>query len=92
MAEGWSDRSGQLSAIVWRYRLDGDHDVDLVADHQLVALERDVEVDAPLLARQGRGALEADAAVAPRVDADAEVVELEVDRLAGVFDREGGGR
>src|SRR4051794_21740637 len=82
----WPGSGGGLVGLV--DGLNGDDDVDLVADHQLVALERDVEVDAPLLARQLSAALEPDTAVAPRVGGDAEVVQLEVDGLRDVLDRQ----
>src|SRR3954471_977794 len=77
-------RSGGL--VLLEDGLHGDQDVDLVADEKASAVHRDVEVDAPLLAGDRRGALEARAGAAPRVGLDAEELDVQGDRLGDALD------
>ena len=80
-------RAGQaVGLVLLQDGLDGDGDVDLVADQQAAAVQRDVEVDAEVLAGDGRGALEADAGAAPRVAVGAEDLDVEGDRLGDALD------
>src|SRR4051794_7327160 len=79
-------RSGGL--VLLEDGLHGDQEVDLVADQEASTVHRDVEVDAPLLAGDGRGALEAGAGAAPRVGLDAEELDVQGDRLGDALDGE----
>src|SRR3954469_22254552 len=86
---GWSGRVVRPGWSGLRaHCLHGEVDGHLVADEDLAAVERDVEVHAPVLAVDHGGGLEADALVAPRVLAGTEVLDLELDRLGDALDRQ----
>src|SRR4051812_27314310 len=74
-------------------RLDGELDLDLVADQQLAAVERDVEVDTEVLAVDLGGRLETDPGVAVGVLLDTEELHVEVHGVGDALDGElaGGG-
>jgi hypothetical protein len=57
-----------------------------VADEELAAVERDVEVDAEVLAGDLGGGLEAETRAAPRVGAGAEELDVELDRTGDALD------
>src|SRR4051794_2058138 len=59
---------------------------DLLADEDAAGLEGGVPADAPVLAVDRHVALEAHAAVAPRVDGGSGVLEVEGDRLGDALD------
>src|SRR5581483_10147781 len=75
-----------------KHGLDLEGDVHRVADEELAAVERDVEVHTELLAGDLGRRLEADALAAPRVGLDAEVLDVELDRLGDALDRQLAGR
>ena len=59
---------------------------DLLADEDAAGFERGVPVDAPVLAVDRGGALEADALVAVGIDGGAGVLEVDGDRLGDALD------
>src|SRR6478752_7403387 len=66
--------------------LDGERDLDLVADEELAALERLVPLDAEVLPVDRGGRLGAQLGLAPRVGLDAEELRGQVDRLGDAVD------
>src|SRR5690606_12236131 len=69
-------------------RLDLQGDRDLVAEHDLVPLERDVELDAEVAAADGRGRGEARPGAAPGIRADAVELGQQPDGTGDVLDRQ----
>src|SRR5690606_24838389 len=69
-------------------RLDLQGDRDLVAEHDLVPLERDVELDAEVAAADGRGRGEARPGAAPGIRADAVELRQQPDGTGDVLDRQ----
>src|SRR6266545_4821717 len=79
-------RAGAHGASGLKGGLHVEVDVDLVAEQQLAAVERDVEVDAPLLAADAGGGLETGDGLAVRVLLDTEQLDVQLDRLGDVLD------
>src|SRR4051812_12757165 len=87
----WGARAVSCGARRASGLLDGrdvELEADLVGDEHAAGLERGVEGDAPVLAVDRGGALEAGADVAERVLGEAGELEGHGDRLGGVADRE----
>src|SRR5919106_2464001 len=82
-------RSGvRWLGLLLEYGLDLQVDGHLVADDEPIALERDVEVDAEVLAADLGRRFEADAGAAPWIGSDAEELQVELDGPGHVLDGE----
>src|SRR3954452_21814090 len=79
-------REGSGGLVLLEDGLGGDQDVDLVADEEASAVHWDVEVNAPLLAGDGRRALETRTRSTPWVGRGAEELDVQGDRLGDALD------
>src|SRR6195952_4384977 len=80
--------SSCLGSGLLEHGLHGEVDVHLVADEDPAAVERDVEVHAEVLAVDDAVGLEAETLAAPRVLADAQELDLELDGLGDALEGE----
>src|SRR3954466_4268701 len=79
-------REGSGGLVLLEDGLGGDQDVDLVTDEEAPAVHRDVEVNAPLLARDRGRALEPGARATPRGRLGPEELDVQGDRLGDALD------